>query len=172
MTLKFEVRIFRLARKCFLRERNHFRRSINADGRTARHGAGDFRRHLAVAAADIENVLVAAQMELGDDFARPGLLHGGIRRVGLGVPFDWRDGNWGHSLQIRVGHVHGSRGQATLWLVMVIFLQREKFFANNGGKAAQPNETKPWQCRQWPPGRMRITSTARRQEARQSDPDA
>ena len=55
--------------------------------RAARQSPGDFRRHLAVAAADIENVFVAAQFESGDQFARPGLLHDGIRGVIRRVPF-------------------------------------------------------------------------------------
>ena len=57
------------------------------DSRAARHGPRDFRRHFAVAAADIENVFVAAQIELGDEFARPGLLHDGIRGVIRRIPF-------------------------------------------------------------------------------------
>ena len=56
----------------------------------ARHGAGDFRRHLAVAAADIKDVLIAAQFEPGDEFARPGLLHDGIRGVIRRVPVLWQ----------------------------------------------------------------------------------
>ena len=64
MTLKFEVRNSCRGGKVFARERDHLRRGVNAGDRTARHGAGDFRRHLAVAAADIENVFVAAQIEL------------------------------------------------------------------------------------------------------------
>ena len=70
-----------------LREGDHFRRSINPDRRAARHGAGEFRRHFAVAAAEIQNMLVAAQLEPGDEFARPSLLHDGIRGIIRRVPF-------------------------------------------------------------------------------------
>jgi hypothetical protein len=83
--VKFQVRDF-APRKGLSRELNHLRRSINANDGAARHGPRDFRRHLAVAAADIENVLVPAQLELRDEFARPGLLHGGIRCVISRVP--------------------------------------------------------------------------------------
>ena len=64
----------------------------NAGDRTARHGPRDFRRHLAVAAADIENVLVTAQMKPADEFARPGLLHDGVCRVIRRVPGVGRGG--------------------------------------------------------------------------------
>ena len=50
---------------------------------TARRDLGG---HLAVAAADIENTLISAQTELGDEFARPDLLRGGIRGVIRRVP--------------------------------------------------------------------------------------
>ena len=72
--------------KFFPRETDHFCRGVNAGNEAARHGAGDFGGDFAVAATNIENVFVTAQLELGDEFARPGLLHGGIRGVIGGIP--------------------------------------------------------------------------------------
>ena len=40
------------------------------------HRSRQFRSHFAVAAADIENAFLAAQLEFRDEFARPGLLDG------------------------------------------------------------------------------------------------
>ena len=73
--------------KNFLRKFNHLRRGINTRRRSIGQMLRDFGGDFAVAAADIQNVLVAAQIEPGDQFARPGMLHGGIRRVFGGVPF-------------------------------------------------------------------------------------
>src|ERR1039458_3169231 len=94
--VKFQVQDF-APRKGLSRELNHLRRSINANDGAARRGLGNFSADLAVAAADIENVLVPAQLELRDEFARPGLLHGGIRGVISRVPLGgWRNrfGHW------------------------------------------------------------------------------
>ena len=96
--MKLQVRKF-FRRKSSSRELYHLRRGINAGGRTARQTARNFRRDFAVAATDIENLLVAAQIEFGDEFARPGLLNDGIRGVIGRVPFRRLDGDRpGHSL--------------------------------------------------------------------------
>ena len=83
--LKFQIRMF-AGRKSLSRKTDHFRRSVNSGDRTLRHGTGQLGGHLAIAAADIEDVFVAAQMELRDEFARPDLLRGGIRGVIRRIP--------------------------------------------------------------------------------------
>src|SRR5664280_1455138 len=66
--LKFQIWIF-AGRKSLPRKTDHFRRSINSGDRTLRHGTGQLGGHLAVAATDIENALVAVQVKLCDEFA-------------------------------------------------------------------------------------------------------
>ena len=71
-------------------EGDHFRRCVRARHRAARHGPREFRSDFAVAAAEIEYVLVAAQVEPGDQLPRPGLLDDGIGRVFGGIPLRGR----------------------------------------------------------------------------------
>ena len=73
-------------RKSPSREFDHLRRGVNTDRRAARNGVRDFGGHFAIAAADVENVFVAAKIEFGHQFARPGVLHNGIRGVGSSIP--------------------------------------------------------------------------------------
>jgi len=93
--MEFEVRMF-ASRKCLSGELNHLPRRIHARGQSAWHGAGDLCRDLSITAAHIENVFVPTQLELGDEFARPGLLHDGIRSVICCVPFCGVSGRRGH----------------------------------------------------------------------------
>ena len=74
-------------RKSFLGKLDHLRRGVRAGDRTARNRPGNFRRDFSIAAADIKNVFIAAQIKPGDEFTRPALLHGGIRRVIRRIPF-------------------------------------------------------------------------------------
>ena len=77
-------------RKSDARKPDHLRRGVNAHHGAAQHGAGNFGADLAIAAANIQNVLIAPQIEPGDELARPGLLHDRIRGVIGGIP----PGSW------------------------------------------------------------------------------
>ncbi|MEJ0090420.1 MAG: hypothetical protein WDM80_11840 [Limisphaerales bacterium] len=69
-----------------LGELNHLRRSVQSRDRPLRQGVGDFRRDLAIAAANVKDVFIATQLKFGDEFARPGMLHDGVRGVVSRVP--------------------------------------------------------------------------------------
>jgi hypothetical protein len=83
--LKFQVGDF-LGRKRFSGIRDHFRGNIRSHCEAVGQSAGDFRRDLAITATHIEQMFVAAQVKRSDEFARPTVLHGGIRRVIGGIP--------------------------------------------------------------------------------------
>jgi len=57
-------------------EFDHFREASIPITAPFRQSTGDFGRHFPIAAADIQEMLVAAQFEFSDQFARPGLLRG------------------------------------------------------------------------------------------------
>ena len=84
--LKFQIGKFAW-RKSFLRELDHLRRGVNArpPNRAARRGR--FRRVTLPSPQPTSRMCSSPRkLESGDEFARPGLLHDGIRGVIRGVP--------------------------------------------------------------------------------------
>jgi hypothetical protein len=68
-------------------EGDHIVGGVDADDGAAGYEGGDFGGDAAVAAADVEDAFVAAEVEEGQDFGGHGFLQAGAFDVSGGVPF-------------------------------------------------------------------------------------
>ena len=73
---------------------HHVRGRVDAEDAAFRDPGSDLGRHLAVAAADVEDGFIACELELLDEFPRPVLLLGGVPLVVLGIPRELRHRGW------------------------------------------------------------------------------
>ncbi len=86
---------------------DHVEGVIDADDVSSWEEGGDFGGDFSVAAADIEEAFVAAELEFLEEFAGPSLLLGGVLVVVEGVPgshVGWvYHGGWGFPFVVRPG---------------------------------------------------------------------